>query len=102
MSITEKVYLSVNQELAAFITLDLTYNSEHSVSAAILTYLKRKSINAAKISDYKSVLNKNVDDTFNDVSIHCSNTCWVTAKNLSKVQDLLAKDLMIFCITINN
>lgn len=67
ISVTEEVYLSENQQLAASFTLGLTCDREHHVSAAILTHLKGRSVDAAKISDYKSVPGKGVNGTFNSV-----------------------------------
>lgn len=57
-----------------FVTFSLTCNSKHFVSVVISTYFKKKDINAAKISDLKSVTDKSVDDIFNDVCVYCSNT----------------------------
>jgi len=74
LSVTEKVFLLKKQDLTTFITLSLTCNSKHPVFAVISTHLKKKDINAAKISDSKSVTDKSVDDIFNNVSVHCSNT----------------------------
>lgn len=102
LSVTEKVFLLKKQDLATSITLSLTCNSKHPVFAAISTHLKEKGVDAAKISDPKSVINKGVDDIFNSVSVHCSNTGWLSAKIHSEVQDLLVKGLTVFCIVIDN
>ena len=102
MSVTEEVYLSENQELAASVTLGLTCDSEHPVSAAISTHLKGKSVDAAKISDYKSVPGKGVDGIFNGASLRCGNTRWLTAEVLPEVQDLLAKGLTVFCVAMDD
>jgi len=102
LSITEEVYLSENQEFAASVTLGLTCDSKHPVSAAISTYLKEKSVTAAKVSDYKSVPGKGVDGTINGASIRCGNTRWLSAEMLPEVQDLLAKGLTVFCVAMDD
>jgi len=102
LSITEEVYLSENQEFAATVTLGLTCDSKHPVSAAISTYLKEKSVNAAKVGNYKSVPGKGVDGTINGASVRCGNTRWLSAETLPEVQDLLAQGLTVFCVAIDD
>ncbi|KAK7936783.1 hypothetical protein LTR80_011007 [Exophiala xenobiotica] len=80
LSVAEAVYLSNKDEFAESITLGLTRDSKHPISVAISTYLKDKGVDAAKISDSKSV----------------------TAETLPEVQDLLAKGLTVFGVAMND
>lgn len=102
LSVTEEVFLSEKQDLATSIALGLTCDSKHPVSAAISTHLREKGIDAAKISDLKSVTGKGIDGTFDGTSVRCGNTRWLIAENHPKVQDLLAKGLTVFCVAIDN
>ena len=102
LSVTEEVYLSEKQDLAMSIALGLTCDSKHPVSAAISTYLKEKGIDAAKISDTKSITGKGVDGTFDGVSVRCGNTRWLSAEFHPEVQDLLAKGLTVFCVAMDD
>ncbi len=102
MFVTEEVYLSENQEFAASVTLGLTCDSKHPVSAAISTHLKEKSVDAAKISDYKSLPGKGVSGKYNSASVRCGNTRWLLAEVPPEVQDLLAKGLTVFCVAMDD
>ena len=102
LSVTEEVYLLEKQDLATSIALGLTCDSKHPVSAAISTHLKEKGVDAAKISDSKSVTGKGVDGTFNGASVRCGNTRWLSAEIHPEVQDLLAKGLTVFCVAIDD
>ena len=101
LSVTEEVYLSEQQDLAMCVALGLTCDSKHPVSAAISTYLNEKGVEAAKISDTKSLTGKGVDGTFNGVSVRCGNTRWLSAESHPEVQDLLAKRLTVFCVAMD-
>jgi len=102
LSVTEEVYLSGKQDLATSIALGLTCDSKHPVSAAISTFLKEKSVDAAKISDIRSITGKGLDGTFNGVSVRCGNTRWLLADIHPEVQDLLAKGLTVFCVAMDH
>jgi Cu2+-exporting ATPase len=97
--LSQRKSISQNQEFAAFITLSLTANT---LFCCNINSPKKKSIDAVKINDYKSLLNKGISDKYNSVSVHCDNTCWLSAKILSEVQDLLVKGLTVFCVAMNN
>lgn len=102
LAVMEEVYLSENQELAASVTLGLTCNSKHPVSAAISTHLKSKSVKAATIRDYNSVPGQGVEGTFNGASVRCGNTRWLTADGLPESQAFLLKGLTVFCVAMND
>jgi len=88
LSVAEVVYLSNKDGLAKSITLGLTCDSKNPVSAAISTYLKDKSVNAAKIGDSKSVTGKGLEGIFDGVNVRCGNTRWFLAETLPEVQVL--------------
>jgi heavy metal translocating P-type ATPase len=102
LSVAEEVYLSKRQDFAASLTLGLTCDSKHPVSAAISTYLKEKGVDAAKIGNWKSVTGKGVEGTFEGASVRCGNASWLSAETLPEVKDLLAKALTVFCVAMNN
>ena len=102
LSVAEEVYLSKTHEYAASVTLGLTCNSKHPVSAAISTYLKQKGIDAAKIDDFKSITGKGVEGTFNDATVRCGNTRWLSAQVLPEVQGLLSKGLTVLAVAMND
>ena len=102
LSVTEEIYLSEKQELAMSIALGLTCDSKHPVSVAMSTYLKAKGVDAAKISDSKSVTGKGVDGKFNGASVRCGNSRWLAAEIHPEVQDLLVKGLTVFCVAMDD
>lgn len=102
MSVTEEVYLSENQELAASVTLGLTRESKHPVSAAISTHLKGKSVDAVTVREYNSVPGQGVEGIVNGARVRCGNARWLNAEALPEVQTLLLKGLTSFCVTTNN
>ncbi|KIV84219.1 copper-translocating P-type ATPase, variant [Exophiala sideris] len=102
LSVAEAVYLSNKDDLVESITLGLTCDSKHPVSAAISTYLKEKGVDAAKIGDSKSVTGKGVEGTFDGANVRCGNTRWLSAETLPEVQDLLAKGLTVFGVAIHD
>ncbi|KAJ9493709.1 hypothetical protein H2202_010831 [Exophiala xenobiotica] len=102
LSVAEAVYLSNKDDLVESITLGLTCDSKHPVSAAISTYLKERGVDAAKIGDSKSVTGKGVEGTFDGANVRCGNTRWLSAETLPEVQDLLAKGLTVFGVAIND
>jgi Cd2+-exporting ATPase len=102
LSVIEETYLSEKQGLIMSIALSLIYDSKHPVSTAISTHLKEKGVDAAKISDSKSVTDKGVNGTFNGATVCCGNTRWLLAETLPEVQDLLTKGLTVFCVAIND
>ena len=102
MSVTEERYLSENQKLAASVTLGLTRESKHPVSAAISTHLKGKSVDAATVREYNSVPGQGVEGIVNGARVRCGNTRWLNAEALPEVQTLHLKGLTGFCVTMNN
>ncbi|KAL8917528.1 MAG: hypothetical protein Q9208_007889 [Pyrenodesmia sp. 3 TL-2023] len=100
LSVTEELFLSEEQDLAASVALGLACDNKHPVSAAISRYLKENGVKAAMISDTKSITGKGVEGKFNGVSVRCGNTRWVSAETHPKVQDLLSKGLTVFCVTL--
>lgn len=102
LSVAEAVYFSNREDLAEPITLGLTCDSKHPVSLAISAYLKGKGVNATKIRNLKSVTGKGVEGTFDNANVRCGNTRWLSADTLPEVQDLLAKGLTVFGVTMND
>ncbi|KAK5202583.1 hypothetical protein LTR41_011674 [Exophiala xenobiotica] len=102
LSVAEAVYLSNKDGLVESITLGLTCDGKHPVSAAISTYLKEKGVDAAKIGDSKSVTGKGVEGTFDGANVRCGNTRWLSGETLPVVQDLLAKGLTVFVVATND
>ena len=102
LSVEEEVDFSEKHEYTASVTLGLTCNSKHPVSAAISSYLKDKGIDAAKIEDFKSVTGKGVEGTFEGANVRCGNTHWLSAQTLPEVQNLLTKGLTVFAVVMND
>ena len=102
MSIVKEVYFAVGLNVAAAITLGLTYDSKHPVSVAISEYLKAMGIQPANIENSKSVTGKGVEGTFEGASIRCGNAQWLSAESRTEVQDLLAQGLTVCCVTMND
>ena len=102
LSVTEEVYLSEKQDLATSIALGLTCDSKHPVSAAISTYLKERGVDAAKISDTKSITGKGIEGIYNGVGVRSGNTRWLSADIHPEVQNLLAKGLTVFCVAMDD
>jgi P-type E1-E2 ATPase len=102
LSVTEEVYLLEKQDLATSVALGLTCDSKHPVSIAISTYLEEKGVEAAKISDTRSITGEGVDGTIDGVSVRCGNTRWLSAEIHPEVQGLLTKGLTVFCIAIDD
>lgn len=102
LSVTEDVYLSDGQDVAAAVALGLTSDNKHPVSAAISTYLEEKGVEAVKITNIRSISGNGVEGNFNGVSVRCGNTRWLSAETQPKVQDLLAKALTVFCVAVDD
>ncbi|KAL8906376.1 MAG: hypothetical protein Q9207_002088 [Kuettlingeria erythrocarpa] len=102
LSVTEEVYLSERQDIAAAVALGLTCDNKHPVSAAVSTYLEKKGVEAAKTTSIRSIAGKGVDGNFNGMSVRCGNTRWLSAETHPEVQDLLAKALTVFCVAVDD
>ena len=102
MFIMEEVYLSGDQELAASVTLGLTRDSKHPVSAAISTYLKGKNVDAATVRAENSVPGQGVEGVINGARVRCGNIRWLNAEALPEVQALLLKGLTVFCVAMSD
>lgn len=82
--------------------LGLTRDSKHSVSAAISADFKKKRVDAAIVHAHNSILDQDVEGVMNDARIRCDNTRWLDAEILSEIQAFFFKDLMIFCVAMND
>lgn len=102
LSVVKELYLSEKHDFAASITLGLTCDSKHPVSAAISSYLRVKGVKAAQITDHKSIPGNGVQGTFDGASVRCGNTRWLSAQNVPEVQTLLTKSLTVFCVALND
>lgn len=98
MSVMEEVYLSGDEELVASVTLGLTRDSKHPVSAAISAHLKGKGVDAATVRAHNSVPGQGVEGIVKGARVRCGNTRWLNAEALPEVQAFLLKGLTVFCI----
>jgi Cd2+-exporting ATPase len=99
MSVLEEIYLSKTPESAASITLGLTCNSKHPISAAISSYLKGKRTSAAIVENAQSIISKGIEGSLNGINVRCGNTHWLSAGDQSQVQDLLSRGLTVVGVT---
>ena len=101
LSVTEEVILA-DEQLAQSVTLGLTSNSKHPVSAAILSCLQAKGVEAANTKDVRSITGKGVEGTYAGDLIRCGNTRWLSLHDLPEVQSLLRKGLTVFGVAIGD
>lgn len=101
LSVTEEVILA-DKQLALSITLGLTSNSKHPVSAAISSCLQAKGVEAANTKDVRSITGKGVEGTYAGDLIRCGNTRWLSLHDLPEVQSLLRNGLTVFGVTIGD
>lgn len=89
-------------DLAMSITLGLTSNSKHPVSAAISTYLKSKGVQALDVKEVRSLTGKGVEGNYGSEIVRCGNTRWLSFQDLPEVQNLLGKGLTVFGVAIED
>jgi Cd2+-exporting ATPase len=99
LSVVEEIYLSETPESAISITLGLTCNSKHPVSAAISSYFKWKLIGTALVENPQSITGKGIEGSFNGVKVRCGNTRWLSAESQPQVQDLFSRGLTVFGVS---
>lgn len=99
LNVIEEVILT-DKELAMSITLSLTSNSKHPVSAAISSYLQAKGVKAADTKDVRSITGKGIEGTYDGDVIRCGNTRWLQVQDFPEVQSLLRNGLTVFGVTI--
>lgn len=101
LSVTEEVILA-DEQLAQSVTLGLTSNSKHPVSAAISSCLQAKGVEAANTKDVRCIAGKGIEGTYAGDLIRCGNTRWLSLHDLPEVQSLLRKGLTVFGVTVGD
>lgn len=99
--VVEELYLLDDHGIAQSVTLGLTYDNKHPVSAAVATYLKEKGVDVSRIEGTKSITGKGVQGTMSGVEVRGGNTRWLAADERAEVKDLLAKGLTVFGVTMS-
>merc|ERR1712169_94571 len=99
--VVEELYLLDDHGIAQSVTLGLTYDNKHPVSAAVATYLKEKGVDVSRIEGTKSITGKGVQGTMSGVEVRGGNTRWLAADERAEVKDLLAKGLTVFGVIMS-
>ncbi|KYG40859.1 hypothetical protein M433DRAFT_138467 [Acidomyces richmondensis BFW] len=99
LSVIEEVILA-DEKLSQSVTLGLTSNSRHPVSAAISSFLLAKGVEPANIKDIRSITAKGVEGMYAGDLVRCGNTRWLSLHDVPEVQSLLRKGLTVFGVAI--
>ena len=100
LSVAEEVILAERQ-LALSVTLGLTSNSKHPVSAAMSAYLKAKGVEIANVQEVNSVTGKGIKGIYAGEVVRCGNLRWLSLHNLPEAQNLLGKGLTVLGVVVN-
>lgn len=91
-----------DRQLALSVTLGLTHDSKHPVSAAISLYLQAKGVEVAHTKDVRTITGNGVEGTYNGDLVRCGNTRWLSLHDLPEVQSLLRNGFTVFGVTIKD
>ena len=101
LSVTKEVVLA-DAQFALSVTLGLTSNSKHPVSAAISSCLQAKGVEAANTKDVRSITGKGIEGTYAGDLIRCGNIRWLSLYDLPEVRSLLRNGLTVFGVTMED
>ncbi|TKA21869.1 hypothetical protein B0A50_08741 [Salinomyces thailandicus] len=100
LGVTETVIM-MEERLALSITLGLTSNSKHPVSAAIASYCLTKGIDAATVDGIRSVTGNGLEGTLSEGPVQCGNTRWLSLQDLPEARALLDRGLTVVGVTLH-
>ena len=99
-SVVSEICLEGPAATARALTLALTRESKHPVSAAIAKHLAERGVERTRLSGVTSVIGNGVQATISDtdVRVRGGSVKWIGADDNLEVQNLLSQDLPVFCV----
>lgn len=92
-------YLTDSRPFTASLTLGLTINSKHPVSAAVATHLKALGVEPVAIKDVKSVTGSGMEGLWDGESIRGGNSRWLDVQTVPQVATMLSQGCTVFCVS---